>query len=115
LIGARNWRAVEQDWDYRNLTFKCCRNLNAHEIIGILQAAPPAPVSRIEPSRADYGKQNAAFVDLLAQSADKVLAERDAIHIHEEEVFSQITNEPIVNAPRLRRSVFPPIADEQTP
>jgi hypothetical protein len=87
-------------------------DLDAHEIIWILQTADSVLITHVEPVGSDHCEQYAALRDLLAQDPDENNPKGDAVHVDEQEIASKLALQPILDAAGIGCTVFPAIADE---
>ena len=81
----------------------------------VLVVEPPFAllVAQGAPVRPDHRQQHVAFGDLLTQHLDEVHAERNRVHVHEQEVAAKLPLQPVAHAPGMARAVVAAIADEE--
>src|SRR4029077_15435540 len=89
FIGLRNMGALQEDWNDADAAFQRGPNLDAHEVIGVLQAPLILLVTCIEPARADDRHQRITLGYLFSEHLDEVGTERNGVDIHEQEIMPE--------------------------
>ena len=78
----------------------------------IVETAIAILVSRIKPVGPNDGEQHVALADLHTKHLDEVHAQRDSVHVHEQQIPAELPREPVVHPSGVPRAVVAPVADE---
>src|SRR5882672_12835839 len=73
--------------EYRDdqlVLFERGRDLDADEVVGLVEPPGTLVIARVEPALTDDRQQHIAFRDLLLQHAYEVAPWRNAVDVHEE-------------------------------
>ena len=112
LLCVRNTRPLEQNGNHRNIALQRRRYLNANQIVRIVEPPSAVPVGRVQPSRPDHCEERLALAHLVTHHFHEMGSKRNGVHVHESQISTEITDQSIVNAPRVARTVAPPVTDE---
>src|SRR5690606_35556620 len=72
-------------------------DLNANEIIGVVQSPAPSLIYSINPLGTNDDKQHRTFLDLIVEVVYEVHTKGDIVHIFEDVALTKVTHEPIIN------------------
>ena len=72
--------------------------LDAHEVVRIVESALARSVARIDPPRPDDGEHRRAAADDVVQVSAKILPQRNRIHILEHARLAELGDEAVVDA-----------------
>src|SRR4029077_1678705 len=97
LIGLRNMGALQEDWNDADAAFQRGPNLDAHEVIGLLQAPLILLVTCIEPTRTDDRQQRITLRYLFSEHLDEVGTERNRVNIHEQEIAPELPLQSVMH------------------
>jgi hypothetical protein len=113
LIGLWNSGALQEDWNDTDAAFQRGPYLDAHEVIGVLQAPATFLVARIEPTRTDDRQQRVTLGDLLANYLDEVGTQRNGVDVHEQETAAEFSLKSVVYPAGVACGVVAPVTNEQ--
>ncbi len=110
----RGWhlRLVEQGGDHRDVAPERCGDLEAHEVVGILQPRPALRVRLAQPAPADQRDQDVAACESLVDHAGKAAAGLDRVDVAKDTVTTEVLREAVVKATRVAAGVLAAVADE---
>src|SRR5215218_9167989 len=112
LLATRHDRALDQDRDHPDVALQRRRDLQADEVVGVIQPPPPVLVGGAEPARADHRQQHLTATHRLGDDLGEVNPQRDRVDIHEDLVVAEAGREPVVQAAGQAAGLLPPVADE---
>ena len=81
--------ALNQDRDYRDVPVERGCDFQAHEIIGIVEAACAGFVARLQPLVPDDCEQHMALVDALLDCISKIRSELDRVDVLEQMLLAK--------------------------
>ena len=113
LVGLWNPSALQQDRDHGDAALQRRPNLDAHEVIGVVQAPMTLFVARIEPVRTDNRKEHVALRNLLNEHFVEIDAERDGVNVHKQEIAAELPLQVVVYSARVACTVVVTITNEQ--
>ena len=113
LVGLWNPSALQQDRDHGDAALQRRPNLDAHEVIGVVQAPMTLFVARIEPVRTDNRKEHVALRNLLNEHFVEIDAERDGVNVHKQEIAAELPLQVVVYSARVACTVVATITNEQ--
>src|SRR5580704_12429130 len=113
IFGLRNHCAIEQYWNDRDVAKQCGRDLDADEIIRIVEPTMAVVVEHIGPVRANDREQRVALGNFVAQNLDEIHPERHGVNVHEKEIGAKLSLQPVTHAPGMTCAVIAAIAYEQ--
>src|SRR4029077_7259500 len=99
-------------WNDADAAFQRGPNLDAHEVIGVLQAPLILLVTCIEPARADDRQQRITLGYLFSEHLDEVGTERNGVDIHEQEIMPEHPLQSVMHPASVACAVFAPVTDE---
>ena len=113
LVGARHGRVVDQHRDDALLAFERGQDLDAYEVVRVVEAAIAGLIARVDPARADDGEQNVGLADLPVEHGHEIVAGLDiALDVHEQRVAAELGLELLIQCLREARVVPAPVVDE---
>jgi hypothetical protein len=88
------------------------RDLETHEIAGIVETAVAGSVGRRQPLRADDDEHDPARSDRAVERLGEVDAGSKIGDVHEHRLVTEPLAHAVEEPARVTRGVFPPVADE---
>ena len=95
-------------------TFRCQGglDLDANEILGVVEPAAPVLVGDRQPLVAYERQQDVGIADRFADHLDEVVAQLDRVDVLENLLVAEALGEPVEQPAGRVRGVLPPVADE---
>jgi|ERR1700722_14773971 hypothetical protein len=87
-------------------------SIDAHEIVGIIEAAVIVCIGANEPIFADQRDQRIASTDAYRKHFDEIAAGRNVVDVDEDAFAPEVAPHAVIDAAREPGRVFPTIADE---
>src|SRR5271165_4855718 len=112
ILALRQDRAVDQDGNHANAAIERGLDLNAHEVVRIVETAFLVRVGARQPSFSDDGDERVASADTLGKRVDEIEAGRDAVDIEKDVLASKAAGQTIVYPPGEAAGILSPIANE---
>jgi hypothetical protein len=112
ILGPGHGRAVNEDWDDANVALERRLNLDAHKVMGMVQATLVPRVGARAPTRADYRDEGIASPDPLGEDINEIFSEFDIVDVEKNAFASKPFREAIINAACEAAGIVSPIADE---
>ncbi len=112
FLGTRHARAVHENRNDANVAFKRRLDLDAHEILGIVDASSLLVVADSQPLPADHRHQRIAGADALRQDTYEIEARLDIVDIEEDMIAVHPIDDAIIDETSVTRRVLTPVADE---
>ena len=100
-------RAVDENGNDRDFPLECRRDLDADEIVGIIEATPVLIVDTRSPMLADDGNERVAFSHALGQDVNEIAARWNGVDIEEDVVTAKAAGEPIGDPPGVTAGSLP--------
>ena len=113
LVHARHRSVLNEHRNDRYATTHGGFKFKPDAITGIEESKLALSIGYAGPLRPDDGQQYVAASDGLVDTLHPVAAGEDAVDIHEQAVAAISAAQRLVDNPRLRAGVGPPVADEQ--
>jgi hypothetical protein len=98
--------------NHPNTSRQCGFDLDANDIVGVVQASLAGVVSGVEPSRSDNGQKELALTNDISEVSSEINAERNRINVFEDVVRPELRRQAVVNAPRRILIVAASIRDK---
>ena len=114
MIGFRNLSTLEEDRNDQDAALQRSSNLDAHEIIGVLQASIAFLIPRFEPTRTNDREEYVTLSDLFTKHFSKVGAKRDGIDVHKQEIVAELLLQAVVYPTGVTRTIGASVTNEQT-
>ena len=112
VLGLGHDRAIDQHRNDRHVALERRFDLDAHEIIGVVEATAIVLVRAGEPIPANHRDERVAAANALGQDFHEIATGRDIVDVNEDTFRSEASLQAIINAPREACRVFPTVADE---
>lgn len=106
--------ALDEDGDDASSSTKRCFDLEADEIIWIMQPNPPVPILDLEPPRTYDRQEHLARLEGVLDYFSEINPRFDGINVHKDVVVgeSESRDERVIQAPGSGRCIVPPVANE---
>jgi hypothetical protein len=112
LVGVRHPRPFDQDRDDADVAGQRGLDLQAHEVVGVVQASLSVLVGDREPLLTDQRQEHVAGADRGGDLLDEVVAESDRVDVFEDLVAAVAVGESVEQPASLPGGLLPPVADE---
>ena len=112
IILGGHGRIGEQDGDDRHFAFESGRELDAHEVVGIVQTASTFVIGDLEPFGPDDGYDEAAVVKRFVEDFGVARAGGDAVDVAEGDFGSEVHVEVVMDSTGGILAVFAAVGDE---
>src|SRR5215831_11144207 len=103
-----NFCALEQNRYEGNIPAESRADLDSHKIKRIVDAALACFVGQIDPAVADSRNEYVATRDLIVQSLMEINPKWNAVHIHKQAIFTELTPQQVCYATSLASAVISP-------
>ena len=105
LSGLWHRRPVDKNRYDRNVTLERRLDLDADEVVGVVEAAPVLLVGARNPALADDSQQRVAFADPVGEDVDEIAAGRDRVHVEKDVLVTEFgSSADRRSARRIRRN-----------
>jgi hypothetical protein len=111
LVCGRHMRALHENRRDRNIALQRSFDLEAHEIVGVVDAASSGGPD-LEPLPADQRQHEIARFDFFAYDVAEIAPQRDRVHIHEHGILAERRHEITEKSTSLARGLLAPVVDE---
>ncbi len=88
-------RALDPHGDYRDIATQGGSNLQPNEVIIVFQAALAGFVLDVEPIATHNAEQHVTLGERFFDDLAKIAARRDAVHVHEDAVLTELSDEVV--------------------
>ena len=114
--GGRHRRRADQYGDDQHVgpPAESGRDLQAHVVFGVVQPALARVVFDRQPRGPDHGQQGLTRAHFLLDHAGEPLARVDSVDVPEHLIRAEMVAQRVPEAARVRPTVLPPIADEDS-
>jgi hypothetical protein len=112
LLGPRHRRAIDQNGDYSDIAVQGGLDLEADDVVRILQPPSACCIGGIEPVGADDRQQHRTGAHLLCDDFGEVDPQLDPVDIHEHPVLAEAGRQPVEEPASQATGLLPPVADE---
>src|SRR5262249_47245431 len=112
FAGTRHAPVTAQHGDHPLALAQRRLDLDAYEIVGVVEPPVSLMIEGIEPARADHRQERIALPDLLFEHVDEIEPGRDIVDIHEQLLGAESLLQPVEQPTRVARIVTAAIIDE---
>jgi len=105
-------RPVNQDRDDPDVACQGCLDFQPDEVAWVLQAPPPVLAGDRQPAVTDQRQQHITARDRGGDHLDKVIAQRDRVHVLEDLAPAEPLGQPVIQPPGRIGSLFTPVTDK---
>jgi hypothetical protein len=111
-LDLRHRRAVDEDGNYAGIALQRGFDLDAHEIMGIVETTLIVPIANRKPVPSDNRDESITIGDSIGQDFHEIEAGLDIVDIEENPFAGQPSGEAVVNPPSKAGGILSPIADK---